>query len=129
MRSPTSTIYGAASLLSRAKDGVSNAGCCGISGKSSVAAPSRSSCTSYAVAAGVGDRRYVVYDVSAEHANDKSWFGPLYRDLDDGGASEFLWMLQTLPLGNWHPREIIKTAEATEQQRMSADSVSEWAQA
>jgi Family of unknown function (DUF5906) len=83
----------------------------------------------HAVAAGVGDRRYVVYDVSDEHANDKSWFDPLYRDLDNGGANEFLWLLQNLRLGDWHPRQIIKTAEATEQQRMSADSVSEWAQA
>ena len=83
----------------------------------------------HAVAAGVGDRRNVVYDVSPEHANDKSWFGPLYRDLEDGGASEFLWFLQNLQLGDWHPRQIIKTAEATEQQRMSADTVSEWSQA
>ena len=43
--------------------------------------------------------------------------------------TSFLWFLQHLQLGDWHPREIIKTAEATEQQRMSADTVSEWAQA
>src|SRR5262249_17868101 len=83
----------------------------------------------HAVAAGVGDRRYVVYHVSDEHANDKSWFDPLYRDLENGGANEFLWLLQNLRLGDWHPRQIIKTEEAKEQQRMSADSVSEWAQA
>ena len=39
----------------------------------------------HAVAAGVGDRRLVVYDVSEEHACDKAWFDPLYQDLDDGG--------------------------------------------
>jgi hypothetical protein len=83
----------------------------------------------HAVAAGVGDRRYVVYDVADNHANDKFWFGPLYDDLNNGGASEFLWLLKNLRLGDWHPRQIVKTAEATEQQRMSADSVSEWAQA
>jgi hypothetical protein len=83
----------------------------------------------HAVAAGVGDRRYVVYDVSDEHANDKLWFGPLYDDLNNGGASEFLWLLKNVQLGDWHPRQIIKTEEATEQQRMSADSVSEWSQA
>jgi hypothetical protein len=83
----------------------------------------------HAVAAGIGDRRYVVYDVSDEHANDKLWFDPLYRDLEEGGANEFLWLLQSLQLGDWHPRQIVKTAEATEQQRMSSDSVCEWSQA
>jgi Family of unknown function (DUF5906) len=83
----------------------------------------------HAVAAGVGDRRNVVYDVSDEHACDKNWFDPLYRDLETEGINEFLWFLQNLRLGTWHPRQIIKTAEATEQQRMSADTVSQWARA
>jgi hypothetical protein len=83
----------------------------------------------HAVAAGVGDRRLVVYDVSDEYACDKGWFDPLYRDLDDGGTSEFLYFLQYLRLGDWHPRQILKTAETAEQQRMSGDSVSQWAQA
>jgi hypothetical protein len=83
----------------------------------------------HAVAAGVGDRRYVVFDVSDEHARDANWFDPLYRDLEAGGINEFLWFLQCLQLGDWHPRQIIKTAEATEQQRMSADTVSQWSRA
>ena len=82
----------------------------------------------HAVAAGVGDRRLVVYDVSDEHACDKTWFDPLYQDLENGGFSEFLYLLQNLRLGDWHPRQILKTAEATEQQRMSGDSVSQWSQ-
>src|SRR5262245_21373486 len=83
----------------------------------------------HAVAAGVGDRRLVVYDVSDEHASDKTWFDPLYHDLENGGFSEFLYFLQNLRLGDWHPRQILKTAEAAEQQRMSGDSVSQWSQA
>ena len=75
----------------------------------------------HAVAAGVGDRRNVIFDVSDEHACDTNWFGPLYRDLDAGGINEFLWFLQRLQLGNWHPRQIIKTAESTEQQRSAAN--------
>jgi hypothetical protein len=82
----------------------------------------------HAVAAGVRDRRNVVYDVSNEHVGDKDWFDALYRDLDDGGTSEFLWLLQNLKLGDWHPRMIIKTEETSEQQRMSGDSVSQWSQ-
>jgi phage/plasmid-associated DNA primase len=83
----------------------------------------------HAIPAGVGDRRYFVLDVSDEHACDKAWFGRLYQDLNNGGTGEFLDFLQSLQLGDWHPREMLKTAEATEQQRMSADSPCEWAQA
>lgn len=82
----------------------------------------------HAVAAGVRDRRYVVYDVSNERVGDRAWFDALYRDLAQGGTSEFLWLLQNLRLGDWHPRMTIKTEETTEQQRMSGDSVSQWCQ-
>jgi hypothetical protein len=83
----------------------------------------------HAVDAGVGDRRNVTLDVDDERACDETWFGPLYRDLEDGGIREFFWFLKNLRLGDWHPRQIIKTAETTEQQRMSADSISQWARA
>ena len=83
----------------------------------------------HAVAAGVSDRRNVVFEVSDEKAGDKSWFDGLYQDLNDGGTSEFLYFLQNLKLGDWHPRQILKTAETTEQQRMSGDSVSQWSRA
>ncbi len=83
----------------------------------------------HAVSAGVGDRRNAVFDVSDERATDKTWFDPLYADLADGGTREFLHFLQKLKLCNWHPREILKTAETTEQQRMSSDSISQWSQA
>jgi Family of unknown function (DUF5906) len=83
----------------------------------------------HAIAAGVRDRRYVVFDVSNECVGDKDWFDGLYRDLAAGGTSEFLWLLTNLRLGSWHPRMTIKTEETTEQQRMSGDSVSQWSQA
>lgn len=84
----------------------------------------------HAISAGVQDRRNVVFDVSDEHAGDKAWFNALYGDLADGGTSEFLWFLQNLKLGDWHPsRDFLRTAETAEQQRMSGDSVSQWAQA
>jgi hypothetical protein len=58
----------------------------------------------HAVDAGVGDRRNVVFDVDDEHASDRNWFDPLYRDLEAGGIREFLWFLQRIRLGDWHPR-------------------------
>ena len=83
----------------------------------------------HAVAAGVRDRRNVVFDVSDARVGDKGWFDRLHGDLEDGGTNEFLFLLQNLQLGDWHPREILKTTEAIEQQRMSGDSVSQWSQA
>jgi hypothetical protein len=82
----------------------------------------------HAVAAGVRDRRNVVFDVGNERVGDRNWFNALYRDLDDGGTSEFLWLLQNLKLGDWHPRQIIKTDETAQQQRMSGDAISQWCQ-
>jgi Family of unknown function (DUF5906) len=82
----------------------------------------------HAVAAGSRERRKIVYEVGNEHVGDRAYFDALYRDLTDGGTSEFLWLLQNIKLADWHPRMIIKTDETTEQQRMSGDSVSQWCQ-
>ena len=51
------------------------------------------------------------------------------RTLAAGGTNEFFYLLKNLRLGEWHPREILRTAETAEQQRMSGDSVSQWSQA
>ena len=44
----------------------------------------------------LGERRNIVYDISEEHACDRNWFDPLYRDLENGGYGEFLDFLQNL---------------------------------
>ena len=83
----------------------------------------------HAVQAGVQDRRCFVLEVSAQKAQDASWFDPLYADFDNGGVEEFLWCLLKVNLKGWHPRQLPKTSESIEQQRFSADSISQWAQA
>jgi hypothetical protein len=83
----------------------------------------------HAVSAGTNERRYFVLDVSDQKSRDQKWFDPLYADLESGGKEQFLWLLQNLQLGNWHPRRLPQTAETTDQQRMSADSVIQWANA
>jgi hypothetical protein len=83
----------------------------------------------HAVAAGVKDRRFFVIEVDDTLAQDKKYFDPIYADLENGAHEEFLYLLQNLQLGDWHPRQLHKTAEAITQQRMSADSVCQWAQA
>jgi hypothetical protein len=83
----------------------------------------------HAVAAGSRERRKVVYDVSNEYVGNKNYFDALYRDLAGGGTSQFLRLLSNLKLGEWHPRMILKTEETEEQQRLSGDTVCQWAQA
>jgi hypothetical protein len=83
----------------------------------------------HAVVAGTNERRHFVLDVSDEKVGDGTWFEHLYADLRNGGKEQFLWLLQSLRLGNWHPRQLPKTAETADQQRMSADSVVQWASA
>jgi hypothetical protein len=51
------------------------------------------------------------------------YWDQLYGDLDKGGRAEFLNYLLTYPLGDWHPRELLKTAEATEAQKIGIVSV------
>jgi Family of unknown function (DUF5906) len=81
---------------------------------------------SWAIPAGVNARRYFVVEVSDEVAQDKAWFDPLYQDLGDGGTGEFLNFLLTLRLGDWHPRDVPKTAELAQQQVLSAGSTEQW---
>jgi hypothetical protein len=83
----------------------------------------------HAVQSGVQDRRFFVLEVSAHKAQDATWFAPLYADLDSGGAEEILWFLLRVKLSGWHPRSLPKTRASIEQQRFSADSISQWAQA
>jgi hypothetical protein len=83
----------------------------------------------HAVSAGIRDRRFFVLDVSDEHAQDAAWFDPLYQDIISGGKEQLLELLLSLRLGDFHPRALLKTEEAREQQRMSGDSISQWCQA
>jgi hypothetical protein len=80
----------------------------------------------WAIPAGVNARRYFVVEVSDEVAQDKAWFDPLYQDLGDGGTAEFLNLLLTLKLGDWHPRDVPKTDELAQQQVLSAGSTEQW---
>jgi hypothetical protein len=83
----------------------------------------------HAVQAGVQDRRFFILEVSPQKAQDETWFGPIYSDLDNDGIEEFLWLLLKIKLDGWHPRKLPKTSESIEQQRFSADTISQWAQA
>jgi hypothetical protein len=78
---------------------------------------------------GAADRRYFVLDVAEDRVGDRAYWTKLYGALDAGGRAEFLHYLLTYPLGDWHPRDLLKTAEAVEAQRASAPPHIQWLQA
>src|SRR5262249_415835 len=82
----------------------------------------------HAITLGARDRRHFVLEVDEQYVGNQAYFDALWKDINDGGAEQFLWTLLNFELGNWHPRQILKTAEAYEEQRMSADPISQWAQ-
>jgi hypothetical protein len=45
--------------------------------------------SAHAVQAGVGDRRFYVLDVDDEMAQQRSWFDPMRKDLDEGVTGSF----------------------------------------
>lgn len=72
------------------------------------------------------ERRYVVCNVSDKYTEDKSWFAPLYKEMDEGGLAAMLYDLQNLDLKGWHPRQIIRTQALTEQKMQSMSPLHEW---
>jgi len=65
--------------------------------------------------AGKGDRRSFILDVKDDHANDKTWFDPIYEGLENGGYEQLLYYFLNLELGAWHPRDRPITHELNEQ--------------
>ncbi len=57
----------------------------------------------HVVPAGIGARRFVVFDVPSTRKDDDQYFGPLYKQLGDGGIEATLYDLINLDLGDWHP--------------------------
>jgi hypothetical protein len=80
----------------------------------------------HAVVLGPSDRRYFVLNVAEVRIGDRAYFKRLHTLLDAGGAGQFLDFLLKRPLGDFHPRDLYKTPEAYEQQRMSMDTIAAW---
>jgi Family of unknown function (DUF5906)/RepB DNA-primase from phage plasmid len=78
------------------------------------------------VPAGAFERRYVVQEVADSHRQDPSWFDPIYEQLRSGGYEAMLFDLLERDLGNWHPRQIVRTAALAEQQEQSLSPLDAW---
>jgi hypothetical protein len=80
----------------------------------------------WVVPAGEIERRFEVMEVANHRAQQAEWFGPLYQQMIGGGLEAMLYDLQRRDLGNWHPREIIRTTALAAQQAQSLSPFDAW---
>jgi hypothetical protein len=80
----------------------------------------------WVVPAGRFERRYAAFEVSEERMEDFEYFKALRSQIDNGGAAAMLYDLQRMDLGDWHPRQIYKTAALRQQQELTLQPLDEW---
>lgn len=80
----------------------------------------------WAVSAGSGARRFVVFDVDDCKAGDHAYFHALHTEAEAGGKAGLLHLLMSRDISKFNPRDIPITEALREQQRMSAGSEYQW---
>jgi hypothetical protein len=80
----------------------------------------------WVVPAGPHERRFVVLRAAETHRQDREWFVPIYEQMKTGGYAAMLHELLRHDLTDWHPREIVRTAELVHQQEESLNPQDEW---
>jgi Family of unknown function (DUF5906) len=66
------------------------------------------------------ERRYAVNKVNEKWKQNKSYFGPLFEEINGGGAGAMLYDLLQLDLDGWHPRDNVPQTKALLDQKCSA---------
>jgi hypothetical protein len=64
------------------------------------------------------ERRYAVNKINERWKQDKSYFGPLFEEINNGGAAAMLYDLLQMDLDGWHPRENVPQTKALLDQKM-----------
>ena len=64
------------------------------------------------------ERRYPVNRINERWKQDKSYFAPLFAEINNGGAAAILYDLLNLDLDGWHPRERVPQTKALLDQKM-----------
>lgn len=81
---------------------------------------------SWAVPAGLDSRRFAVFDVSSERKQDHAYFAALNEELKAGGVEAMLYDLLAMPLGGWHPRNLVRTDALRDQQLATLGPEDAW---
>lgn len=80
----------------------------------------------WVVPAGPMERRFVVLDVAATHAQDTAYFGAIRRQMVEGGRAALLRMLLDRDLTGFEVRRAPRTAGLADQQERSLTPGDEW---
>ena len=64
------------------------------------------------------ERRYAVNRINERWKQDKSYFTPLFEEINNGGAAAMLYDLLQYDLDSWHPREHVPQTKALLDQKM-----------
>jgi hypothetical protein len=80
----------------------------------------------WVVPAGEHERRYQVSRVAETHRQDSDWFKPINQEMRNGGLAAMLHDLLDRNLGDWHPREIVRTEALAKQQEESLSPCDQW---
>jgi hypothetical protein len=100
-------------------------------GRDTVEEPNRlhvmlASNSEWVIPAGAHERRFSVQEVAEIHRQDPNWFGPIYQEMRSGGLDAMLYDLLHYDLGNWHPRQIVRTLALAKQQEKSLSPLDQW---
>jgi Family of unknown function (DUF5906) len=80
----------------------------------------------WVIPAGAHERRFAVQEVADTHRQDLKWFGPIYQEMRSGGVQAMLFDLLHYDLGDWHPRQIVRTQALAKQQVESLSPLDQW---
>jgi hypothetical protein len=80
----------------------------------------------WVIPAGAHERRFAAQEVADTHRQNPNWFGPIYQELRSGGLEAMLFDLLHCDLGDWHPRQIVRTAALAKQQEESLSPLDQW---
>ncbi|MBB3332737.1 hypothetical protein BDK63_003640 [Halomonas campaniensis] len=74
----------------------------------------------WVVPAGIDERRFAVFEVSSEHAQDSDYFKAIADQLKGGGLAAMLHDLLSMDLGDWHPRRNVPQTDALHAQKAAS---------
>lgn len=81
----------------------------------------------WAVPAGLGERRWAVFDASTERKGDADYFTAIVRQMDEqGGLGALMHFLLTLDISKFNVRSIPQTEALLEQKLASMDPIHKW---
>jgi hypothetical protein len=80
----------------------------------------------WVVPAGAHARRFAVGKVADTHRQEAAWFGPIYKQMQSGGWAAMLFDLLARDIGDWHPRQIVRTRALSKQQEESLSALDAW---